>query len=190
MMSIPWRRIIFVAVVFLSIMTTHATAADATGVHAYRVQTMDGDWVSLDQFAGKALLIVNTASRCGYTPQYGSLERLYQTYKQRGFEVLAFPANNFGGQEPGSNQDIEKFCRLEYRTTFPVFAKSSVRGDDINELYKYLTELSDFRGDVTWNFNKFLVNPGGQVGARFGSPVDPLDPKVIAGLEKILPEDE
>ena len=166
---------------------TPAAAAAPRSVHDFRVADIDGAPVSLSAYRGKALLIVNTASRCGYTPQYRSLEELYKKYRARGFEVLAFPANDFMNQEPGSNQEIRQFCTKKYGTTFPLFAKLSVRGKDIAPLYRYLTKESGFPGDVEWNFTKFLVAPDGRVVARYGSGTDPLTPKVTAKLEAILP---
>jgi len=166
---------------------TPAAAAAPRSVHDFRVADIDGAPVSLSAYRGKALLIVNTASRCGYTPQYRSLEELYKKYRARGFEVLAFPANDFMNQEPGSNQEIRQFCTKKYGTTFPLFAKLSVRGKDIAPLYRYLTKESGFPGDIEWNFTKFLVAPDGRVAARYGPATDPLAPKVTAKLEAILP---
>lgn len=155
-------------------------------IHSFSAQRIDGTETQLSSFKGKALLIVNTASQCGFTPQYRSLEALYETYKERGFEVLAFPANNFGNQEPGANEEIKKFCELNYKTTFPLFAKISVKGREIHPLYRYLTTESGFNGDITWNFNKFLVDPEGRVAARFDSKTDPLSPDLIQELETLL----
>ena len=168
----------------LTVKSVHA----ASNVHAFKMATIDGKNISLSDYKGKALLIVNTASKCGYTPQYKGLEKLYEAYKDKGFEVLAFPANNFKAQEPGTNEEIKSFCFLNYKTTFPLFAKSSVKGDDINPLYKYLTTQSPFPGDIKWNFNKFLVDPDGNVVARYDSPVDPLAPELTSKLESILPK--
>jgi glutathione peroxidase len=165
-----------------------AAPGAARTVHDFRVTDIDGAPVSLAVYRGKALLVVNTASRCGYTPQYRSLEELYQKYRARGFEVLAFPANNFMNQEPGSNTEIRQFCSKKYGTTFPLFAKLSVRGQDIAPLYRYLTKESGFPGDIEWNFTKFLVGPDGRVVARFGSGTDPLAPKLTAKLEATLPK--
>ena len=156
-------------------------------VHDLTVETIDGKQKSLADYKGKALLIVNTASKCGFTPQYKGLEALYEAYKDKGFEVLAFPANDFMGQEPGSNEEIKQFCELKFKTTFPLFAKISVRGKDIHPLYAYLTKDSGFAGGITWNFNKFLVGPDGKVAARFGSKTDPQDPQIIDALKKVLP---
>jgi glutathione peroxidase len=155
-------------------------------MHSISMPLNSGETISLADYKGKVVLIVNTASRCGFTPQYKGLEELYLRYKDRGFVVLAFPANNFMGQEPGSNAEIKGFCELKYKTTFPLFAKTSVRGADINPLFKYLTEDSAFKGPVSWNFNKFLVDGSGQVIARYESRVQPLDPEVILAIEKAL----
>jgi len=168
--------------------TTSSAKAESRNVYSFAMTTIDGKEVSLSDYKGKALLIVNTASRCGFTRQYTNLEKLYETYKAKGFEVLAFPANNFMGQEPGSNQEIKNFCYLTYKTSFPLFAKTSVKGNDINPLYKYLTEQSQFKGAIKWNFNKFLVDTNGNVVARFDSPIDPLSRELTSKLESILPE--
>jgi len=155
-------------------------------IYDFTMKTIDGKDESLADFKGKTVLIVNTASRCGHTPQYRSLETLYKQYKAQDFVVLAFPENNFKNQEPGTNADIEKFCDLKYHVTFPLFSKISVKGDDIAPLYRYLTTQSGFNGPITWNFNKFLINPQGQVVARFDSKIDPLDPQVVAEIKKFL----
>lgn len=158
----------------------------ASGVHEFRVTTIAGVEKSLADYRGKALLIVNTASRCGFTRQYKSLESLQRKYGERGFTVLAFPANNFMGQEPGTNEEILTFCTTRYGTSFPLFSKISVTGKDIAPLYRYLTHDSGFGGDIGWNFTKFLVGPDGKVVARFDSAIDPLDPKVTAKLDALL----
>ena len=156
-------------------------------IYDFTVATIDGKQKSLADYRGKALLIVNTASKCGFTPQYKGLEALYEAYKDKGFEVLAFPANNFMGQEPGSNEEIKQFCELKFKTTFPLFAKISVRGKDTHPLYVFLTKESGFDGAITWNFNKFLVNADGKVVARFDSKTDPQDAPVLEALQKSLP---
>ncbi len=164
------------------------SVAENQNVHSFTMKNIDGEDVNLASFKGKALLIVNTASKCGFTPQYAALEELYKKYQEQGFEILAFPANNFMGQEPGTDQEIKSFCLLKYKTTFPVFAKSSVKGADINSLYKYLTLQAGFNGPIKWNFNKFLVAPDGKVVARFDSGVDPLSPQLVSKLEEVLPK--
>ena len=156
-------------------------------IYNFTMKTIDGKDQGLADFKGKEVLIVNTASLCGHTPQYRSLETLYKQYKTQGFVVLAFPENNFKNQEPGTNEDIEKFCDLKYHVTFPLFSKISVKGDDMAPLYQYLTTQSGFNGPITWNFNKFLINAQGQVVARFDSKIDPLAPEVVAAIKKFLP---
>ena len=140
--------------------------------------------VSLCQFRGKVLLIVNTASECGYTPQYEGLEKLYRRYRDKGFAVLGFPANDFGGQEPGSNKEIAQFCQLNYGITFPIFAKTSVVGTNANPLFH---ELAAKTGKPPrWNFHKYLLDRAGQPVAAFESVVEPEDPRVTAQIEKLL----
>ena len=174
--------------------TVLALAALSSGgtpmsVHDFKVKTIDGKEASLSQYKGKALLIVNTASECGYTPQYAGLEALYEKYRDRGFAVLGFPSNDFGAQEPGSNAEIKKFCELRYKTTFPLFSKIPVKGPDADPLYKYLTALPGKQGGtVTWNFNKFLVAPDGKVIEHFDSRVEPMAPELTAKLEAVLPK--
>jgi len=152
------------------------------------MKTINGREKPLADYKGKALLIVNTASRCGFTPQYKGMEALYEKYKARGFEILAFPANNFMGQEPGTDAEIKQFCDLNYKTTFPLFSKISVKGKGMHPLYQYLTSQPGFDGAISWNFNKFLISPDGRVAARYGSRTVPEDKELIAELEKILPK--
>ena len=140
--------------------------------------------VSLCQFSGKVLLVVNTASECGYTPQYDSLEKLYRRYRDKGFAVLGFPANDFGGQEPGSNKEIAQFCRVNYDITFPMFAKTSVVGANANPFFR---ELSTRTGKPPrWNFHKYLLDRAGQPVAAFESAVEPDDRRVVSQIEKLL----
>ena len=157
-----------------------------TSVHSFSANTLDGQPKNLASYQGKALLIVNTASKCGFTPQYKGLQELYDKYKDRGFEVLCFPANNFMGQEPGTDAEIKEFCSLKFHVTFPMFSKISVKGQDIDPLYKYLTTESGFNGPIKWNFNKFLVDPSGKVVARYDSMTDPMSSKITQDLEKVL----
>ena len=163
-------------------------SAEEAKIYGFQMKTIDGKEVSLGDFKGKALLIVNVASRCGFTPQYEGLEKLYEKYKGRGLEILGFPANNFMGQEPGTNEEIKKFCGLKYKVTFPMFSKISVKGKDIHPLYRYLTQESGLDGDISWNFNKFLVSPEGKIVARFGSRTEPLSKELEEKLESILPK--
>ena len=150
-------------------------------VYDFSMKSIDGKDVSLAAYKGKALMIVNTASQCGYTPQYKSLEALYQQYKAQGFEILAFPSNDFGGQEPGSNEEIKKFCELKFKTSFPLFAKIPVKGEAAHPLYKYL-------GEVDWNFNKFLVSADGKLVAHLPSKAEPTSDEVKKQVEALLPK--
>lgn len=155
-------------------------------VYGFTLPLNDGTPKALKDYEGRVLLIVNTASKCGFTPQYEGLEKLYETYQDRGFLVLAFPSNDFLDQEPGSDAEIAQFCRLNYGVTFPVFAKSRVKGKDMNPLYRFLTERSGFDGDISWNFNKFLVDRKGRVVARFGSRTAPQDAELVQAVETAL----
>jgi glutathione peroxidase len=193
-MSRTLAGLLLVALMFVPIAACAATkpapaggTVQAPSLYEFTVLTIDGETRSLGEYRGKTLLIVNTASRCGFTPQYESLEALYRQYKARGFEVLAFPANDFMGQEPGSNADIKVFCSERYHTSFPLFAKISVKGKQIAPLYRWLTKDSPFPGDIPWNFTKFVVAPDGKVAARFGPQTDPRSKDVTQLLEKLLP---
>ena len=174
--------------VILAMLTMKDASAEEAKLYHFNVDAIDGKSVPLAGYKGKALLIVNTASRCGFTPQYDGLESLYKTYKDKGLEILGFPANNFMHQEPGSNEEIKKFCSLKYNVTFPMFSKISVKGKDMHPLYRYLTEESGFKGEVSWNFNKFLVSPEGEVVARYGSRVEPQSKELVEKLESVLPK--
>jgi glutathione peroxidase len=158
----------------------------AQSIYDFKVRTMEGHDKSLADYKGQVLLIVNTASRCGYTPQYAGLEKLYERYKDRGFVVLAFPANDFKDQEPGDDSTIKQFCELTYKTSFPLFSKISVIGAKMAPLYQYLTTASGFNGNITWNFNKFLVDRQGRVMARFGSKTDPMNPQLEEDVLRAL----
>jgi glutathione peroxidase len=163
--------------------------AEGKNVLDFKVRDIDGKDVKLDKYKGDVLLIVNVASKCGYTPQYEGLQGIYDKYKDRGFYVLGFPANNFGGQEPGTESEIKEFCTSKYHVTFPMFAKISVKGDDQAPLYRYLTDTKtnpNFAGDISWNFNKFLVDRKGNVVARFSSKDTPESQTVTAAIEKYL----
>ena len=163
--------------------------AGGTSVLDFKMRDIDGKDVKLDKYKGNVLLIVNTASKCGYTPQYEGLQSIYTKYKDKGFYVLGFPANNFGAQEPGTETEIKEFCTSKYHVTFPMFAKISVKGEDQHPLYKFLTDKAtdpEFAGDITWNFNKFLVDKKGKVVARFSSKDTPESDAVTAAIEKYL----
>lgn len=158
-------------------------------IYDFKVDTIDGTSMSLEEYRGKVLLIVNVASKCGFTPQYAGLQKLYETYKDKGLEVLGFPANNFLWQEPGSNEEISQFCSLEYGVSFPMFSKVSVKGRDQHPLYAYLTDNKlnpEHGGSVKWNFAKFLIDRNGEIANRFGSRVEPKSKSLIAAVEELL----
>jgi glutathione peroxidase len=156
----------------------------AASMYDFAMDSIEGQPVPLSEYKGKVALVVNVASRCGFTPQYTALEATYRKYKDRGFVVLGFPANNFKSQEPGTNAEIQEFCKRTYDVTFPMFSKISVLGEDKAPLYKFLT--SQMGSEIEWNFTKFLVGPDGQVLARFPSKVTPDSPEVTAAIEKAL----
>src|SRR3989338_4924432 len=158
----------------------YALAQGQPSIYDFQVETIDGKKQSLEDYKGKLLLIVNTASKCGYTPQYKTLEELYQKYQGQGLVVLGFPANNFRAQEPGTNEEIKNFCFLNYKVSFPLFSKISVKGDDIHPLYQYLTHQPGVEGDISWNFNKFLISTDGKTLARFDSKIDPMSNEITS----------
>lgn len=154
----------------------------------FTVENIDGQPTDLSQYKGKVVLIVNVASKCGFTPQYTALEALYKKYQDQGFVIIGFPANNFHSQEPGTNAQIKQFCTSKYDVTFPMMAKISVKGNDKAPIYKYLTEAptAAFPGDITWNFNKFLVGRDGKVIQRFASPVKPDSDELVGAVEAAI----
>jgi glutathione peroxidase len=166
---------------FGAVMPSHA-ASPLSGTMA----SIDGGQVDLASFDGKVVLVVNVASRCGATPQYAGLQKLYDTYKDRGLVILGFPANDFGAQEPGSDAEIAEFCTGTYRVTFPMFSKITVKGPAMPPLYKTLTETADPPGPIGWNFEKFLVGRDGAVVGRFKTRVSPDDPALVAAIEAAL----
>jgi glutathione peroxidase len=160
----------------------------ASGIYSFTLNSIDGQPAPLADYKGKVVLLVNVASRCGFTPQYSALESTYEKYKGQGFVILGFPANNFGAQEPGTNEEIKTFCSRKYNVTFPMYAKISVKGEDQAPLYSYLTKDtgSGLVGDIKWNFTKFLVDRNGNVVQRFESAVTPDSPEMVAAIEKQL----
>jgi len=163
--------------------------AKSGGALDFTVKTIDGQEKKLSDYHGKVVLLVNVASKCGLTPQYTALESTYEKYKDKGFVIIGFPANNFGSQEPGTNEEIRQFCTSKYNVTFPMMSKISVKGGDKHPLYKFLTEGKageDFAGDIEWNFAKFLVDRNGNVIARFASKTTPDSPQLTAAVEKAL----
>lgn len=160
-------------------------------VYEFKMKDIDGNDVKLDKYKGDVVMIVNTASKCGYTPQYEGLEKIYEKYKGKGFVILGFPANNFMGQEPGTDKEIKDFCTLKYQVSFPMFSKISVKGTDQHPLYTFLTNKDsdpEFAGDISWNFNKFLIDRSGKIVARFSSKDTPESDGVTSAIEKYLAE--
>jgi glutathione peroxidase len=157
----------------------------------FTVKDIDGKDVKLAKYQGNVIMVVNVASFCGNTPQYATMEKLYEKYKDKGFTILGFPANEFGKQEPGSDKEIKEFCTTKYKVNFPMFSKIVVKGEGQAPLYKYLTSKETdpkFGGDIEWNFAKFLINRKGEVVARFKAFTDPSKPEVVAEIEKQLSE--
>jgi glutathione peroxidase len=179
-------------------------------IYDFKFNSIDNEPVNLEDYKGKVLLIVNTASKCGFTPQYEGLEELYKKYNDKGFEILGFPSNQFAEQEPGTNTEIKNFCLINFGVTFPLFEKTDVRGETVNPLFKYLTDKAPFKGfdlsnpnakmlsdyinsnhsdfmegnSIKWNFTKFLVDSSGNVVSRFESPIEPLS--ISSEVEKLL----
>lgn len=162
---------------------------EAKSIYDIQVKAMNGEVIKLEEYRGQVLMIVNTASKCGFTNQYDDLQQLYTQYGDQGLTILGFPANNFLHQEPGNNDQIMQFCRLNYGVSFPMFEKISVRGKDIHPLYKYLTQKDSnpgFSGKITWNFTKFLISREGKVIARYAPNVKPSAESVVKDIEKAL----
>ena len=175
--------LILTSITFLMTLTERAET-----VYQYELNSINGENISLSDYEGDLLLIVNTASECGFTPQYEGLQELYETYSDQGFKVLGFPANNFGGQEPGTDEEIAQFCEVNYGVSFPMFSKVSVKGEDQHPLFGYLTSAvnPDFTGEVSWNFEKFLVDRNGNVIRRFKSNVKPMSDELTSAITKNL----
>ncbi|MGV3723882.1 MAG: glutathione peroxidase [Actinomycetota bacterium] len=182
------------AVVAAAALSTVSGAAEKKPVAPalnFKVKDIDGKEVALQKYQGQVLLVVNVASYCGNTKQYTNMQAIYEKYGKQGFSILAFPANDFGKQEPGSEKEIKEFCNTKYKTTFPMFSKVVVKGEGQTPFYSYLTSKEtnpSFGGDVEWNFAKFLLDRNGKVIARFPAKLDPGSPEVVAAIEKALAE--
>ena len=173
---------------FLFLSALLAFAADKS-VYEYTLNSIDGQPAPFSAFKGKVLMVVNVASRCGYTPQYSALESVYEKYKDKGLVIVGVPANNFGAQEPGTNEEIKTFCTRKYNVQFPMMSKVSVKGSDTAPLYQYLTDTKlnpKTGGEIKWNFTKFLVDRQGNIVARFEPDVTPDSPQVISAIEGAL----
>lgn len=167
---------------------TEAATKTPKNVYEFEVNAIGGKKVSLKDYKGKVTLIVNTASKCGLTPQYKGLQEVYEKYKGKGFEILGFPSNDFLGQEPGTDAEIKAFCELNYKISFPLFQKNKVKGADKQALYAYLIANSptDKGEEISWNFEKFLIAKDGTIAARFSPKTVPTDEKIISKIEELL----
>ncbi|NLT49299.1 MAG: glutathione peroxidase [Ignavibacteria bacterium] len=167
--------------------TNFSNPVDLNNIHDIKVKNIYGEEVQLNKYEGKVLLIINVASNCGYTKQYAGLQKIYEKYQSKGLEILAFPCNDFGGQEPGSNEQIQQFCSANFGVTFEIFDKIRILGDDKSPLYNRLINNSTaYKGDVKWNFEKFLISKTGRIIARFPSKTEPESEEIISLIEKEL----
>jgi glutathione peroxidase len=180
----------FILAACLAGLATVLLAGETTpvkSIYDIPLKTIDGKATSLAPYKGHVLVLVNVASKCGYTPQYAGLEALYEKYKGKGVQILGFPCNDYGGQEPGTNEEIVKFCSTKYSVTFPLFDKLHTKGPEQHPLYEWLTgKTAPFPGDVGWNFEKFVIAKDGTIAARFKSGVKPDAPELTAAIEKEL----
>ena len=185
------KTIATIALMLSALLTTCVLAGDdkkesVPPVLNFKMKSLAGESVDLSKYQGKVILMVNTASKCGYTPQYKDLEALYKKYEDKGLVVLGFPADNFGHQEPGSDKQIAEFCEKNFGVTFPMFSKVSVKGDDQVPLFKLLTTQSPDAGEIKWNFEKFLISRDGKIVNRFRSKVNPSSDEVAKAVETEL----
>ena len=183
------RRILLVSLLWILFVSAAPVGAepDAAGVYTFSAARIDGREEVLETYRGKVLLIVNVASRCGYTPQYEALQELYDRYNERGLAILGFPSNDFAAQEPGTNGEIAQFCRMNYGVEFPMFSKVRVVGDEAHPLYRYLAARpAPVGGPIEWNFQKYLVTRDGEVVEKFPSATEPDDPALVQTLESLL----
>lgn len=183
------RLLALLAVAGTPLVSAAAPPAGTNTIYALSVKSIDGETIPLSTYKGKVLLIVNVASKCGYTPQYKDLEALYTRYRDSGLVILGFPANNFRQQEPGTDAEIKSFCSTTYGVTFPMFSKISVQGEDQHPLYRYLTSATTnpgFSGDVKWNFTKYLIDRRGNIVGKFDSSVKPLSDDLVSAVTAAL----
>jgi len=174
--------------IFVTAFMITSIPTNPTGLHDFVKKDIRGKEVNLDAYKGKVVMVVNTASKCGFTPQYKDLQALYEKYEGQDFVILGFPANNFNGQEPGSNEEIDEFCEANFGVTFPMFSKVSVKGSDQDALFAFLTSQpnNDFTGDINWNFEKFLIDQNGNLVRRFRSRTNPMSSEIVQSIETIL----
>lgn len=179
-------KTILTLLILLLMSSTYSERTD--NVYQYELNSIDGEKISLEAFRGDVLLMVNTASECGFTRQYAGLQEIFEKYEEKGFKVLGFPANNFGGQEPGSDEEIAVFCEVNFGVSFPLFSRISVKGDDQHPLFEMLTNVDnqDFTGEIGWNFEKFLIDREGNLVRRFRSNVEPGSEELTGAIEALL----
>jgi glutathione peroxidase len=172
----------------IGLMLMAASDERTNSIYQYELNLINGEKISLSEFEGEVLLIVNTASECGHTPQYEGLQKLYESYSGQGLNILGFPANNFGGQEPGTNEEIAQFCEMNFGVTFPLFSKISVKGEDQHPLFEFLTTIEnpDFTGEISWNFEKFLIDRNGNLVRRFKTNVTPDSEELTSAVKDLL----
>ncbi len=178
--------LLLVAAAWADTPTSQPAATKPASIYDFAMVGIDGQTVPLEQYKGKTLLIVNVASKCGFTKQYADLEKLYEQYKDKGLVILGFPANNFKGQEPGTDAEIKQFCTGTYHVTFPMFSKISVKGDDIHPLYQFLITHAATQGDIGWNFEKFVISPDGSISGRFKSSVKPMSDELLNCIQSAI----
>lgn len=184
-----WNRCLFTSLGLATLLGCQSATGPGGMPLTHVMKDINGNDVDLSAYKGKVVMVVNVASKCGFTPQYAELEALYQKYKDKGFAILGFPANNFMSQEPGTNEEIKTFCSTTYNVTFDMFSKISVKGEDMAPLYQDLTSTEKngaFGGDIKWNFTKFLIARDGKVVERFGPSTSPSDPAVVSAVEREL----
>ena len=178
----------FLLSLLFSVLTMANTTQPPASFHSFTMKDIRGKEVNLAAYKGKTVLVVNTASKCGYTPQYKELQALYEKYAGKDFVILGFPANEFGGQEPGSDESIAEFCEVNYGVKFPMFSKVVVKGDGIHPLFRLLTatENPDFKGEINWNFEKFLIDEDGKLVRRFRSRTTPMSAELTGAIDKLI----
>lgn len=178
----------FLLSLLFSVLTMANTTQPPASFHSFTMKDIRGKEVNLAAYKGKTVLVVNTASKCGYTPQYKELQALYEKYAGKDFVILGFPANEFGGQEPGSDESIAEFCEVNYGVKFPMFSKVVVKGDGIHPLLRMLTaaENPDFKGEINWNFEKFLIDEDGKLVRRFRSRTTPMSAELTGAIDKLI----
>lgn len=172
----------------IGVLTMAITTQPPPSFHTFTMKDIRGKEVKLSAYKGKTVLVVNTASKCGYTPQYKELQTLYEKYQAKDFVILGFPANEFGGQEPGSDETIAEFCEVNFGVKFPLFSKVVVKGDGIHPLFNLLTstENPDFKGEINWNFEKFLIDEDGKLVRRFRSRTTPMSAEMTGAIDKLI----